>query len=235
MGDPALKQMRCDGYSSPVLAEIGGRRQIVHFTGGGVQSVAADTGELLWNFPLAGGTREIVPPPIVQGDHVFVGSAYCPTNLMLKIENGKPTEEWRNRNLINHFSDIVYANGGLFGSNGNYHAPTFRCMDFATGERKWEAEFRDTPPKAEEGEEPKEMPKEQAFVLAADGKLLILTAYGELVLAKASTEAFEPLGRMRLAPAGGTALKFWPPPALAGGRFFCQNTGGEIWCVDLRK
>jgi hypothetical protein len=142
--------------------------------------------------------------------------------MLLDVAGEKPAEAWRNRNLVNHFSNAVVFDGLACGSNGHYEKCDFACIDLEKGETLWATSFKD---------DPESPTQEQARVILADGKLIILTAYGELVLAEATGEAFNELGRFRLKESN---FKFWSHPALSDGRFYCQDTGGEIFCVDLR-
>ena len=66
--------------------------------------------------------------------------------------------------------------------------------------------------------------------LAADGKLVILTTSGELIVAAASAEGYKQLARAKV-----LSGKCWTPPVLAGGRVFCRNHEGELVCVDLTR
>src|SRR6266446_2883541 len=62
-------------YSSPVPAEIGGKKQYVQLTGESVFGAAADDGKLLWKARRHGSTA-VITTPIVAGNDVFVTSAY---------------------------------------------------------------------------------------------------------------------------------------------------------------
>ena len=65
-------------------------------------------------------------------------------------------------------------------------------------------------------------------LIAADGKLIIVTLQGELVLVKASANAFEELARAEVL--GSTRQA----PALCNGLVYLRDDS-EIVCVDLRK
>jgi hypothetical protein len=73
--------------------------------------------------------------------------------------------------------------------------------------------------------------KDPAFgsVISADGKLLILSEKGELVLAAATPAAFKPLARARVLDG-----LCWTPPALADGLLYARSAKGGLVCVDLR-
>ena len=64
----------------------------------------------------------------------------------------------------------------------------------------------------------------------ADGKLLIQSGTGELIIAEASPEGYQPLASTQL-------LKkppCWTPPVLCGGLLYCRSGQGKLVCLDLR-
>ena len=67
-------------------------------------------------------------------------------------------------------------------------------------------------------------------VTAAGGRLLVLTAAGELLAGPASPEGFTPSGRAQV-----LSGKCWTVPVLAQGRLYCRNARGDALCLDLRK
>jgi outer membrane protein assembly factor BamB len=65
-------------------------------------------------------------------------------------------------------------------------------------------------------------------LMAADGKLIILSERGELVIADASSNGFKALSRAQVL--GG---KCWSAPVLSNGRIYCRNAKGDLVCVDV--
>jgi outer membrane protein assembly factor BamB len=65
-------------------------------------------------------------------------------------------------------------------------------------------------------------------LVAADGKLIALTARGELMTVEASPEAFKPISRAQVL--GG---KCWTTPVLANGKVYCRNAAGDVVCLDV--
>src|SRR2546426_222407 len=55
------------GYSSPVIAELAGLRQVVFFTEQGLVGVTPDQGKLLWRFPWQTEYGANIATPIVAG------------------------------------------------------------------------------------------------------------------------------------------------------------------------
>jgi hypothetical protein len=63
--------------------------------------------------------------------------------------------------------------------------------------------------------------------MAADHKLIVISDKGELVVAQASPQGFNPISRAQVL--GG---KCWTVPTLANGRIYCRNAKGDLVCLD---
>ena len=64
------------GYSSPSLAQLAGRRQILVFARKAVVSHSPLDGGVLWRQPWPGGTECVAQPVALPGDQVLVSSGY---------------------------------------------------------------------------------------------------------------------------------------------------------------
>ena len=102
----------------------------------------------------------------------------------------------------------------LYGADGDTteKAP-LKCVEAETGTEKWKVP----------GFGP-------GAVSVADGRLIALSATGELMVAPASPDGFKPTARAQVL--GG---KCWTVPVLANGLVYCRNSRGDIVAVDLRK
>jgi outer membrane protein assembly factor BamB len=67
-------------------------------------------------------------------------------------------------------------------------------------------------------------------LMLADGKLVILSERGKLVIADASPQEFK-----ELASAQVLQGKCWTVPVLANGRIYARNAAGDLVCVDVRS
>jgi outer membrane protein assembly factor BamB len=120
---------------------------------------------------------------------------------------------YENKNLNNHLSPGVLIGGFVYGIDGDAgYAGGVTCIEFATGAMKWNEKSAGT-----------------GALMAADGKLIIQGAKGELMIAEASPAAFKPIARAQVM--GG---KCWTPPVLANGRIYCRNSKGDLVCLDVR-
>lgn len=214
-GDPA-------GYSSPALLNIGGRRQIVVYSGASVLGFAPETGAVLWRYPYVTDYEcNIITPQVVDGK-VFVSSGENHGAVLLELKpNGDGfdvVEAWKSQGpgstLRTEWQTPVLIDGKLYGfDNVGSAGPVthLTCIDAATGARLWQ--------KLRFG---------KGNLIAADGKLWISTMAGELVLVRASPAGYEELARSDV---GVTTRQ---APALAAGRL-CLRDDDEIVCFDVRK
>ena len=74
------------GYSSPVLAELGGVKQAIFFTAYGLISVVPETGEELWRHPFKTSYDANIATPIVFRDYVFISAGYGSGSALVRIE-----------------------------------------------------------------------------------------------------------------------------------------------------
>jgi len=65
-------------------------------------------------------------------------------------------------------------------------------------------------------------------LMLADGKLIVLSDAGRLVVADAS-----PGGYRELAAARILTGKCWTVPVLANGRLYARNAAGDLVCLDV--
>ena len=62
------------GYAAPVVETLGGTKQVISFTAGGVMGLGAADGKLLWRVPVKTALGRNVTTPVVVGDTVLVAS-----------------------------------------------------------------------------------------------------------------------------------------------------------------
>jgi hypothetical protein len=68
-------------------------------------------------------------------------------------------------------------------------------------------------------------------MMSADGRLIITSEKGELVIARADPQKFDVLARAQVLP----KTKCWTSPVLANGRIYVRNAAGDVACVDVKK
>lgn len=210
------------GYSSPGLLHVGGRQQIVVATGASVLGLVPGTGELLWRYPFETNYECNIATPIAVGDRVFISSGenHGSVLLSLKPQDKKFTtdEVWLSLGshsvLRNEWQTSLLIDGYLYGMDnvgGAGPVTHLTCIHAATGRRAWQ-----------------ELRFGKGNLIAADGKLLMSTMKGELILARANPEKYEELARVRVI--GETRQA----PALARGLLYLRDDE-EIVCLDVRR
>ncbi|MBK7997700.1 MAG: alcohol dehydrogenase, partial [Verrucomicrobia bacterium] len=121
---------------------------------------------------------------------------------------------WKSKSLRTQMNPAVLHQGHLYGVDGDTtEKASLKCVEFATGTEKW-----------------KQSNFGSGGVILADGKLIALSGTGELMIAPASPEGFNPTSRAQVL--GG---KCWTAPVLANGFIYARNSRGDVVAVDVRK
>ena len=199
-------------YVSPMLVELGGRRQIVVVSALRVVGLVPETGALLWSYPW--GTDmgiNVSQPIIVDKNRFFISSGYGKGAALVELKASGNTFTantiWENTNMKNKFNSSVLHNGYIYGLDEGILV----CLDVNTGERKW-----------------KEGRYGYGQVVLASGHLIVTDGTtGDVALVKASPDKYTEVARF-------SALKgqTWNYPALAGGRLLVRNSN-EMAAYDI--
>lgn len=195
------------GYSTPVLFTEASLRYVALFLADSVAAFSVPDGKEIWRHKWQTEYDVNAADPIISGDKVFISSGYDRGAALLKIADNKPSVVWENKNMRNQFNSSVLIGRSLYG----FDESELRCVDLNSGQVKWKQDGLG-----------------KGSLMAADGKLIVLSEKGELVVADASPEAFKPLARAQVL--GG---KCWSTPVLSNGRIYCRNAKGDLVCVDV--
>jgi len=202
-------------HSTPVAATILGVPQVVFFTQSGLVSVVSTSGQVLWRYAFPYSTSTAASP-VVAGDIVYCSASYGSGAGAVRITKSgstwKATEIWRKPgDLENHWSTPVHYNGYLYGLFGAASSTNpLKCVDAATGEEQWSVS----------GFGP-------GGVLVVDGKILVLSQSGQLVLVEPDPSGYRELARYQ-----ALAGKCWNVPAVSNGRIYARSTK-EAVCLDV--
>jgi outer membrane protein assembly factor BamB len=201
------------GYTSPILATLAGRKQIVWISGGRAVGLAVEDGKLLWEFPFpAQMDMNCSQPVVIDDSNVLLSSAQGPGAALLEItktgDGYAPRVVWQNNRLKNKFNSSVLYQGYVYG----FDEAVLACMDAKTGELKWKG--------GRYG---------YGQLLLAGSHLVVLTEEGEVVLVRATPEGHQELARFS-AIEGRT----WNIPAIDNGLLLVRNTT-EMACFRLGK
>ena len=195
------------GYATAVEFKIANQKGVSIFGQKSLYGISTKDGAKLWEYPWESHADENNGDPIFMDDKVYISTlAGC---ALLKIEVDKVSKVWRNKNIKNHFNSSILVDGFFYG----FDMSQLKCLDFNTGEEKWATEDYG-----------------KGSLMAADGKLIILSEKGKLVIAEASSKEIKPLAQAQILTG-----KCWTVPVLANGRIYARNAAGDMVCLDVRR
>jgi outer membrane protein assembly factor BamB len=200
-------------YAAPMLATLGGRRQLLVLAASRVMGLDLEAGELLWSFPWeTSNDINVAQPVVVDERHVFVSAGYGHGAALVELtSNGDGFDAravWQNVNMKNKFASSVLHQGHLYGLDEAILA----CIDAKTGERKWKG--------GRYG---------YGQILLASDHIVVLTEGGDLALVRAIPDRFDEVARV-----SAIEGKTWNHPALADGILLVRNLR-EMAAFDLRN
>jgi outer membrane protein assembly factor BamB len=199
------------GYASPIVATFDGVRQIVTPTQAKIVGVDASTGALLWERPMKHQFVSNSITPIVNGQTVIVAGTGPLFAFAVARRAGQWTTEqiWENTEVPLRFTTPVVAGDVLYGFSGR-NAGQYYAMDARSGKTLWTSDGRQAA---------------HASMARAGDLLFSLESDGELVIARNSQTAFEPVRRYKV-----SADETWAQPAISGNRVFVKDvTSLTLW------
>lgn len=209
------------GYSSAILVEKGGRRQIINVTGSYMIGVNPEDGKIEWkvNYKEAapGGNDINVASPVYHDGRVFFTSGYDHAGVMLEIseDGASASVAWVNSDLDNHHGGVVLVDGYIYGSNWiNNGKGNWLCVDWNSGETKYEKEWGN-----------------KGAIISADGMLYCYDEKGgTLGLVKASPEDFVVVGSVKITQ--GEA-QHWGHPVISDGLLYVRH-GDALMVYNIK-
>ena len=200
-------------YTSPMLATLGGARQIVVVTADRAAGLRPEDGALLWEYPWRVPTVPNIAQPLVVGDaRLFLSASYGKGAALVELtpagDRFTAATVWETNRMRNRLSSSVLIDGYIYGLDNAILA----CLDAATGELMWKGGRYGS-----------------GQLLAAGDHLVVLTERGDLVLVRATPERHEEVARFHALDG-----KTWNVPALAGGRILVRNAR-QMAAFDLSR
>ena len=203
------------GYGSPVVVDIEGTRQIITITQGKLVGVDVSNGALLWERPFVITNKTNSVTPVVHGRTIIVSGNGEPTRALAiaKRANQWVTDVvWENADIPLRMSDAVVVGDVLFGL-ANRNSGQYFAVDAVTGKTLWTSEGRQAA---------------HAAIARSGDLFLSLEDDGELVVARNSKTAFEPLHRYKVAEAAT-----WGQPAYSGNRVLVKDVSTlSLWTLN---
>jgi outer membrane protein assembly factor BamB len=191
-------------FSSPILAKLCGKQQLVVQTRMKLAGVEPDSGKVLWSEPIPAMLGMNIVTPTVLGDRIFT-SSYGGGSRLLEIkvrgQDFQVLTVWQTP-LQGYMSTPV-----LIDSHAYLHlrSQRFTCLDLATGKQKWTTS-----------------PYGQYWSLVAQkDRILALDQRGELLLIHATPEKFDLLDSRKVSD-----QETWGHLAVCGDEVFIRELNG---------
>jgi outer membrane protein assembly factor BamB len=201
-------------YSSPMLAEVAGVRQILLYSSISVSGYEPQTGRRLWAFPWYNFENIVGSQPVVHAggkDQILASVGYRKGSTLVRVERSGKGEWswqtiWQSRYMKAKFTSPVLYRGFVYGLDDAILA----CLDLQTGKQSW-----------------KDGRYGHGQVLLAGDLLLVQAETGAVALVDPNPKEFRELGRL-----DALHSKTWNNPALAGSRLLVRNDQ-EAVCFEL--
>jgi outer membrane protein assembly factor BamB len=193
-------------YSSPVVADLHGRRQVIDWNQRVLTGVGIESGEPLWEFPFPQeGTNQNMPTPIVHRDQVLIGGENRGLRLLqpqVSDDTWTIAEAWFQKEVALDMSTAVMNGDVLFGFS-HYGQGRLFCIDVNSGRLLWQGPGRTG---------------DNAMFLSIPNYTLALINDGRLQVISASGDRYQPVATYRVSE-GQT----WAPPVLLHNGFLIKD------------
>lgn len=223
--DRDLGPLGADGtaYSSAVVSNAGGVRQIVQLVGRGLVGVEATTGKLLWHYNKVANNVANIPTPLVHGDVVFTSTGYQTGAALLEISsNADGRIEARERYFLpaatfqNHHGNMVLHDGYVYAGTGHNRGYPI-ALELGTGKVAWG-------PASNKG-------TGSAAVVWAENRLYMRYQNGIMVLVETTPAGYQEAGSFTIP---NVVRQSWSHPVIAGGVLYLREQDA-LHAYDLRQ
>ena len=202
-------------YASPVIAEVGGTRQVITFSQQRFVGISAANGQLLWSMPYTTPYVQNIVTPVVTGDTVIFSGLNNGTSAIRPVKGASGWEIeklWHTDEVSMYMSSPVLVDGRLFGLSHRRKGQFFG-LDARSGKLLWATNGR-------EGD--------NAAMVAAGGLLFALTSESELVIARNAADAFQQVRRYTVADS-----PTWAHPVIDGGHVLVKDANTlALWSLE---
>jgi outer membrane protein assembly factor BamB len=214
-------------YTSPVVLNYNGIRQIIAVSTRDVFGVDPATGEIEWIYEHSKRIAEIknedpgdnINPnsPLVHENEIYITDGYDLMSVMLVVgEDGKSvSEKWIDRTLDNHHHGVVLIDGYIYGSNwlSNRHG-RWVCMDWETSEVRYVHEW-----------------ETKGSIVSAEGMFYLYDERnGNVALCIPDKDEFRLVSSFKVDYGEG---QYWAHPFICKGMLFIRH-GGSIGVYDIK-
>lgn len=205
-------------YASATVYPFNGTEFILAVIGTHILCINPENGETVWSYQYYDSKAWDQPgliwtnTPVFNGDEIFLTMGYDYKAVMLKVapDGRSVSEKFVNTVFDNHHHGVILKDGFLYGSNWTSNSQgNWVCMDWATGEIKYEAEWQT-----------------KGAMVMADDMLYLYNEKGSVGLVKPDPAGFKVVSQFKVSKGSGT---HWAHPFIAHGNLYLRH--GEVMLV----
>lgn len=204
-------------YATPVPFTMEGTRYVCGVMANSAVIAEIPSGRMVLEISRPSHEGVNVAAPIYRDGHLFLSTGYghgCALYRLKKTDDGLAAEEvWSNKSIKNKFQTPVLHEGSLYTCD----EISMKCVDFLTGATHWRKGGSLSRGYA------------HGTVTVADSYLFVLTAKGELQVAKASTSGFQPIVKTKILEG-----RCWTLPVLVNDRMYARSNT-EAVCISISR
>ena len=189
-------------YASPVVATVGGRRQLITQTQSHVIGLSPVDGKLLWRLEYKTDFDQNSVTPVVF-ENLVILSGFHKGTTAYRLDRGEPQQAWHSQEVSMYMSTAVLKGDRLYGFSEKRRGQFF-CLDAGSGKTLWDSDGRQG---------------DNAAMLAAGDVILGLTTQSQLVVFDASDKAYTE--RVRYKKMAETPT--WAHPVVSGRAIFVKD------------
>ena len=201
------------GFSSLVIFDHGGYRQIAGLSSNTIFGADAGTGKLLWQKEFENSRSNNATDPIFHDGYLFASSGYGKGSILLKLDDSGPGMIpeiiWQSDLMDNHHGGVILYEGYLYGAGHNDRG--WSCLEFLTGKQRWK-----------EGG--------KGSLTCADRMLYCLDERGIMLLVRATPDKYEVVSTFKV-PDGGEGMH-WSHPVVCGARLYIRHQD-KLFAYDI--
>jgi len=200
-------------YSSPVPCSLGGRRCVALFATTQLTVVDMASGQKIAAYEWKTRDNCNCADPIIAGDTIFVNSGYGVGCALVSVSGANAEVLWRKKSACHWANPVLFGDSLYALFETGWMKADLVCMSVKDGAVRWTQKDVGS-----------------GGLMVADGKLIVLSRAGDLILAEASPTAYTELARAKTS----LAAPCWNSPVLCDGRIYARNEKGTLVCLDVR-
>ena len=198
-------------YSAPVAVTVADVDHVLMVTRLACLLLDPADGGIRWSFPFGqrGPTVNAASPVLLEGNRLLVTAAYGIGSVCGTFDEQGFSPAWQGtESLASQYATPVAFDGSLYAVDGRDDVPpaSLVCLDPATGKVRW-----------------REQGLGYGTLLVADGKIVVATTDGELLLVRPDPMRLDVRARARPFAADPADGPLRALPALAAGRLYLRN------------